>query len=211
MIALLPVFLLASGALWTATLALAEGMAQIVLVHASIVVFAALVRSCAAGTESIDWYLLPVCLIGPLGVIAAATTYVTRAHHRIGDEQLQAWYEELRGATDASRHRTLANDVTLGRINPQAGASMRSAVEIFREGTFKDRQRVLLWIARRKDALLRSLLDDAVRCDDTIIRSQAASLIVHFYAAERSLSALEAKGGRAERVGASKQPIRSAT
>lgn len=186
MIPLVPVFILVSGGLWTATFVVESSNQQIAFVYLGIIVLSALVRSSVDEAEALDWYLLPIALLGPLGVIAATTTYITGRFHSIEGEQLKEWYEELRGGPDAVLPRNFANDVSLGRISPQASASIRSAVEIFREGTFQDRQKVLLWIARRKDPALKSLLEHAIRCDDTIIRSQAASLIVHFESTARS-------------------------
>jgi len=186
MIPLVPVFILVSGGLWTATFVVGSSNQQIAFVYLGIIVLSALVRSSVDEAEALDWYLLPIALLGPLGVIAATTTYITGRFHSIEGEQLKEWYEELRGGPDAVLPRNFANDVSLGRISPQASASIRSAVEIFREGTFQDRQKVLLWIARRKDPALKSLLEHAIRCDDTIIRSQAASLIVHFESTARS-------------------------
>jgi hypothetical protein len=197
---LVPVFMSVAGAIWITTLTLAYSIDQIAVAYVGILGLAAAVRALSQGVEDIDWYLLPVCLLGPLGVIAALTTHLTKSRQSVDVDQLQCWYEELRGANGGSG-RSFANDVSLGRISPQPSASMRSAIEIFRDGSFRDRQRVLMWIARRKDASLKSLLEHAIRCDDTIIRSQAASLIVHFETAERSPTASAANDDAALQQG----------
>ncbi|WGH78730.1 hypothetical protein [Jannaschia ovalis] len=176
-----PAFIVVSGGLWAATFAAADDVAQAAVVHAGIVVLAGLTRLLAGRQDGIDWYLLPICLLGPLGVPAALTTYLTRSLSTLEDSEREDWYDELRGRS-AFRSDTLASDAVAGRVRPQSCKRMRSAVEIFRHGSFRDRQRVLLWIARRKDPSLQELLKQAMRCDDTIIRSQAASLIVRIQA-----------------------------
>lgn len=178
-------YLVVSGLSWAAVVAVAESISQGLVVHVGLVVFAAHLRAYDKVTADFDWIALPICLLGPVGVPAAVTTYLIRGHVTVSDKQREAWYDELQGRTSDIATRSLAADVSLGRVKPTPSSRLRPAIEILRHGSFRDRQRVLLWIARRKDPSLKPLLEHAMRCDDTIIRSQAASLIVHFRFSEQ--------------------------
>lgn len=173
-------FVFLSTAVWSATLVAAESLVQALFVHVCLVLAALIWRLKVGEQEQVDWYLLPICMLGPLGIVSAVTSYFTWSFCQLDDTDRDAWYDELRGPETEIGARNLANDAAVGRVRPQPCDRPRSAVEIFRKGSFKDRQSILLWIARRRDPSLKSLLLHAMRCDDTIIRSQAASLIVRY-------------------------------
>ena len=117
-------------------------------------------------------------LLGPLGAISGAVIVFARLVRRQGDAaMLEAWYQDLSGRSKEAPVRDIARDIETGRLRPEAKITPKSAQELLLNGTQREKREILTWIARRRDPLLRPLLEIAVQGGDPTIRSQAASIL----------------------------------
>ncbi len=116
--------------------------------------------------------------LGPLGAISGAVVAAAGHLRKQGDtEALRVWYRNLSGRSKEPPARDIARDIETGRLRPQAKITPKSAQELLLNGTPREKREILTWIARRRDPVLRPLLEIAVQGGDPTIRSQAASIL----------------------------------
>ena len=117
-------------------------------------------------------------ILGPLGAISGAVLVTAKLLRRKHDSaRLEAWYRELSGRSQKAPVRDIAREIETGRLRPESKITPKSAQEILVNGTQKEKREILTWIARRRDPMLRPLLEIAVQGGDPTIRSQAASIL----------------------------------
>lgn len=117
-------------------------------------------------------------LLGPLGAISGAVVAAAGLMRKSGEtEALRAWYRTLSGRSEHPPARDIARDIETGRLRPEASITPKSAQELLLNGTQREKREILTWIARRRDPVLRPLLEIAVQGGDPTIRSQAASIL----------------------------------
>ena len=165
----------------TWTIAIARGVDMAALGFCYVIVIGLglfLLRHGHPQRETMLFQIALCVLLGPLGAISGAVIAGAGLFRRQGDtEALQAWYQNLSGRSKEAPARDIARDIETGRLRPEAKITPNSAQELLLNGTPREKREILTWIARRRDPVLRPLLEIAVQGGDPTIRSQAASIL----------------------------------
>jgi hypothetical protein len=137
-----------------------------------------LVRQARRGAELTVPTLLAVTTVagGPVGAAGCTLMAFALWCRRPAPARLREWYDYISGVAARSRAAELYDDVTYGRVPPDATASVHRFAPILSGTSIADQQRVLAVIGHRYHSDLRPVLKRGLRHRNALVRAQAAAV-----------------------------------